>query len=88
MPQAAGVQRLVDDGSHADQIQGFFDIAVDNIYAAPVLLGDLDRQKYTRPDGGLAGRWQSGSGTRLPNGSGYDLAIIDKRRPKANVSKS
>jgi ribose-phosphate pyrophosphokinase len=46
MLQAAGVQRVLTVDLHADQIQGFFDIPVDNIYAAPVLLDDLEKQKY------------------------------------------
>ncbi|MBX3686915.1 MAG: ribose-phosphate pyrophosphokinase [Rhodocyclaceae bacterium] len=87
MLQAAGVQRLLTMDLHADQIQGFFDIAVDNIYAAPVLLGDLDRQKYTdlmvvSPDVGGVVRARAFA-KRLE----CDLAIIDKRRPKANVSE-
>lgn len=87
MLQAAGVQRLLTMDLHADQIQGFFDIAVDNIYAAPVLLGDLDRQKYNdlmvvSPDVGGVVRARAFA-KRLE----CDLAIIDKRRPKANVSE-
>ncbi|MGT2495342.1 hypothetical protein ACU4GD_45895 [Cupriavidus basilensis] len=74
---------------HADQIQGFFDIPVDNIYAAPVLLGDL-REKATTaicwsvsPDvGGVVRARCAGQAART-----RDLAIIDKRRPKANVAE-
>ena len=72
---------------HADQIQGFFDIPVDNIYASPVLLGDLRQKNYTdllvvSPDVGGVVRARA-----LAKQLGCDLAIIDKRRPKANVSE-
>ncbi|MCK9259691.1 MAG: ribose-phosphate pyrophosphokinase [Azoarcus sp.] len=87
MLQAVGVQRLLTMDLHADQIQGFFDIAVDNVYAAPVLLADLDKQKYENlmvvsPDVGGVVRARAFA-KRLE----CDLAIIDKRRPKANVSE-
>ena len=86
MLQAVGVQRLLTMDLHADQIQGFFDIPVDNVYAAPVLLDDLDKQKYddllvVSPDVGGVVRARAFA-KRLE----CDLAIIDKRRPKANVS--
>jgi ribose-phosphate pyrophosphokinase len=72
---------------HADQIQGFFDIPVDNIYASPVLLGDLRQKNYddlivVSPDVGGVVRARA-----LAKQLGCDLAIIDKRRPKANVSE-
>ncbi len=87
MLQAVGVQRLLTMDLHADQIQGFFDIAVDNIYAAPVLLADLDKQKYSdlmvvSPDVGGVVRARA-----FAKRMECDLAIIDKRRPKANVSE-
>lgn len=87
MLQAVGVQRLLTMDLHADQIQGFFDVPVDNVYAAPVLLADLDRQKYDdllviSPDVGGVVRARAFA-KRLE----CDLAIIDKRRPKANVSE-
>jgi len=87
MLQAAGVQRVLTVDLHADQIQGFFDIPVDNIYAAPVLLDDLEKQKYENlmvvsPDVGGVVRARAFA-KRLE----CDLAIIDKRRPKANVSE-
>ena len=86
MLQAVGVQRLLTMDLHADQIQGFFDIAVDNVYAAPVLLNDLDKQKYddllvVSPDVGGVVRARA-----FAKRMECDLAIIDKRRPKANVS--
>jgi ribose-phosphate pyrophosphokinase len=72
---------------HADQIQGFFDIPVDNIYASPVLLSDLKSKAYpdlvvVSPDVGGVVRARA-----LAKQLGCDLAIIDKRRPKANVSE-
>lgn len=87
MMQAIGVQRLLTMDLHADQIQGFFDIPVDNIYAAPVLLADLDKQRYddllvVSPDVGGVVRARA-----FAKRMECDLAIIDKRRPKANVSE-
>jgi len=87
MLQAAGVQRLLTMDLHADQIQGFFDIPVDNVYAAPALLADLDKQKYddllvVSPDVGGVVRARA-----FAKRMECDLAIIDKRRPKANVSE-
>jgi ribose-phosphate pyrophosphokinase len=73
---------------HSDQIQGFFDIPVDNVYASPILLGDIWRQKYPNlvvvsPDVGGVVRARA-LAKRLDDA---ELAIIDKRRPKPNVSK-
>lgn len=87
MLQAAGVSRVLTMDLHADQIQGFFDIPVDNIYASPVLLGDLTLKNYQNlvvvsPDVGGVVRARA-----LAKQLGCDLAIIDKRRPKANVSE-
>jgi ribose-phosphate pyrophosphokinase len=87
MLQTVGVQRLLTVDLHADQIQGFFDIPVDNIYAAPILLGDIWRQQYSdllvvSPDVGGVVRARA-----LAKRLDSDLAIIDKRRPKANVSE-
>ncbi|OOG58836.1 ribose-phosphate pyrophosphokinase [Polaromonas sp. C04] len=87
MLQAVGVARVLTMDLHADQIQGFFDIPVDNIYASPVLLGDLRRQNYedlivVSPDVGGVVRARA-----LAKQLGCDMAIIDKRRPKANVSE-
>ena len=84
---SAGVQRLLTVDLHADQIQGFFDIPVDNIYATPILLGDIWKQEYPNlmavsPDVGGVVRARAFA-KRLE----CDLAIIDKRRPKANVSE-
>ena len=87
MLQTVGVQRLLTVDLHADQIQGFFDIPVDNIYAAPILLGDIWKQQYSdllvvSPDVGGVVRARA-----LAKRLDCDLAIIDKRRPKANVSE-
>ena len=87
MLTAAGISRVLTMDLHADQIQGFFDVPVDNIYAAPVLLGDVWKQRYENlivvsPDVGGVVRARA-LAKRLES----DLAIIDKRRPRANVSE-
>jgi ribose-phosphate pyrophosphokinase len=87
MLEAVGVERILTMDLHADQIQGFFDIPVDNIYASPVLLSDLKSKNYTNlvvvsPDVGGVVRARA-----LAKQLGCDLAIIDKRRPTANVSE-
>ena len=87
MLQTVGVQRVLTVDLHADQIQGFFDIPVDNVYAAPILLGDIWKQRHedllvVSPDVGGVVRARA-LAKRLES----DLAIIDKRRPKANVSE-
>jgi len=84
----AGVNRVLTVDLHADQIQGFFSIPVDNVYSSPVLLGDLWRQKYSdmvvvSPDVGGVVRARA-IAKRMDDA---DLAIIDKRRPRANVSE-
>jgi ribose-phosphate pyrophosphokinase len=83
----AGANRVLTMDLHADQIQGFFDIPVDNVYASPILLGDIWRQKYPdlmviSPDVGGVVRARA-----LAKRLEADLAIIDKRRPKANEAK-
>jgi len=88
MIDTAGADRVLTVDLHADQIQGFFDIPVDNVYASPLLLGDVWRQKYENlivvsPDVGGVVRARA-LAKRLGDA---DLAIIDKRRPKANVSE-
>lgn len=85
--ETVGVSRVLTMDLHADQIQGFFDIPVDNIYASPVLLNDLRSKNYTdlmvvSPDVGGVVRARA-----LAKQLGCDMAIIDKRRPKANVSE-
>lgn len=85
--ETVGVERLLTMDLHADQIQGFFDIPVDNIYASPVLLSDLKSKNYrdlvvVSPDVGGVVRARA-----LAKQLGCDLAIIDKRRPSANVSE-
>ncbi len=87
MLEAVGISRVLTMDLHADQIQGFFNIPVDNIYASPVLLSDLQAKNYqdlvvVSPDVGGVVRARA-----LAKQLGCDLAIIDKRRPKANVSE-
>lgn len=86
MLTVAGVNRLLTMDLHADQIQGFFDIPVDNVYATPILLGDLFKMGYRNqvvvsPDVGGVVRARA-IAKRLET----DLAIIDKRRPRPNVA--
>lgn len=84
---SAGIDRLLTMDLHSDQIQGFFDVPVDNIYASPILLGDVWKHAYpdlivVSPDVGGVVRARA-LAKRLES----DLAIIDKRRPKPNVAK-
>ena len=83
----AGVDRVLTIDLHAEQIQGFFNCTVDNIYGAPVLLDDIERQNYKKlqvvsPDIGGVVRARA-----VAKQLGCDLAIIDKRRPSANESE-
>jgi ribose-phosphate pyrophosphokinase len=87
MLTSVGVNRLLTMDLHSDQIQGFFDIPVDNIYATPILLEDLAKQDtenlvVVSPD--VGGVVRARAAAKQLNA---DLAIIDKRRPKANVAK-
>jgi len=87
MLSTVGVDRVMVMDLHADQVQGFFNIPVDNIYATPILLGDLWKRDYQNlivvsPDVGGVVRARA-IAKRLDS----DLAIIDKRRPKANVAE-
>ncbi len=84
----AGADRVLTVDLHADQVQGFFDKPMDNIYASPILLGDIWRRGYENlmvvsPDVGGVVRARA-LAKRLDDA---DLAIIDKRRPKPNVAK-
>jgi ribose-phosphate pyrophosphokinase len=84
----AGADRVLTMDLHADQIQGFFDIPVDNVYSSPILLGDVWRQKYpdlivVSPD--VGGVVRARALAKRPDDA--DLAIIDKRRPKPNEAK-
>ncbi|MDA1107103.1 MAG: ribose-phosphate diphosphokinase [Proteobacteria bacterium] len=88
MIESVGTDRLVTVDLHADQIQGFFDIPVDNVYASPVLLGDVWKHKYPNlivvsPDVGGVVRARAVA-KHLDDA---DLAIIDKRRPRPNEAK-
>ena len=87
MLETVGVERVLTMDLHADQIQGFFDIPVDNIYASPVLLSDLKSKNYQdlvviSPDVGGVVRARA-----LAKQLGCELAIIDKRRSKAGVAE-
>jgi ribose-phosphate pyrophosphokinase len=86
--KASGIDRVLTVDLHADQIQGFFDIPVDNVYASPVLLGDAWKQEYKKmvvvsPDVGGVVRARA-LAKRLDDA---ELAIIDKRRPQPNMSE-
>lgn len=88
MMTSVGFDRLLTVDLHADQIQGFFDIPVDNIYATPTLIEDIERSGFedfvvVSPDVGGVVRARA-IAKRLDDA---DLAIIDKRRPQANVSQ-
>ena len=88
MLASVGLNRVLTVDLHADQIQGFFNIPVDNVYASPILLGDIWRQRHNdllvvSPDVGGVVRARA-IAKRLGDA---DLAIIDKRRPKANVAQ-
>ncbi len=84
---AAGVDRVLTVDLHAEQIQGFFDVPVDNVYGSPVLLDDINEQGYENlivvsPDIGGVVRARA-----IAKQLDVDLAIIDKRRPRANVAE-
>ncbi len=87
MIQSAGADRVLTMDLHADQIQGFFDIPCDNIYGSPVLMGEIWRKRLTNPTvvspdvGGVV------RARAMAKQLETDLAIIDKRRPKANEAK-
>jgi ribose-phosphate pyrophosphokinase len=88
MISVSGIDRVLTVDLHADQIQGFFDIAVDNVYASPILLGDVWKHKYSdmvvvSPDVGGVVRARA-LAKRLDDA---DLVIIDKRRDRANQSQ-
>lgn len=88
MLTSVGTDRVLTVDLHSEQVQGFFDLPVDNVYASPVLLGDIWRQKYpdlivVSPDVGGVVRARA-LAKRLDDA---ELAIIDKRRPKPNVSE-
>ncbi len=87
MISSVGVNRVLTIDLHADQIQGFFDLPVDNVYASPILLGDIWRQEYPNlmvvsPDVGGVVRARA-----MAKHLEAELAIIDKRRPRPNEAK-
>jgi ribose-phosphate pyrophosphokinase len=88
MLTGVGVDRVLTVDLHAEQIQGFFDVPVDNVYGSPVLLDDIERQRYENlvvvsPD--IGGVVRARAVAKQLNEA--DLAIIDKRRPAANVAQ-
>jgi ribose-phosphate pyrophosphokinase len=88
MITSVGTDRVLTVDLHSDQIQGFFDIPVDNVYASPVLLTDIWRSKYPNvivvsPDVGGVVRARA----MAKQLGGADLAIVDKRRPGPNIAK-
>lgn len=87
MMVGAGIDRLLTVDLHAEQIQGFFDVPVDNVYGSPVLLEDVEKQNFedlivVSPDIGGVVRARA-----MAKQLGVDLAIIDKRRPNPNVAE-
>ena len=87
MMATVGVDRVLTVDLHSEQIQGFFDVPVDNVYGSPVLLADIEAQNFqdlvvVSPDIGGVVRARA-----VAKQLGIDLAIIDKRRPKANVAE-
>ncbi len=88
MITSVGVDRVLTVDLHSDQIQGFFDLPVDNIYATPIMIGDLWKQEYedivvVSPD--VGGVVRARALAKLLDDA--DLAIIDKRRPRANEAR-
>lgn len=88
MMTGVGVDRVLTVDLHAEQIQGFFDVPVDNVYGSPILIDDIERQDYQNaivvsPD--IGGVVRARAIAKQLNDA--DLAIIDKRRPQANVSQ-
>jgi ribose-phosphate pyrophosphokinase len=88
MVESAGIDRILTVDLHADQIQGFFDIHIDNIYASPVMLADILSKGYNdvvvvSPD--VGGVVRARAAAKRINDA--DLAIIDKRRPAPNMVK-
>ena len=87
MISAVGVNRVLTVDLHAEQIQGFFSIPVDNVYGSPVLTDDIERQRYQNlivvsPDVGGVVRARA-----VAKQLNVELAIIDKRRPSANEAQ-
>jgi len=87
MMVTVGIDRVLTVDLHAEQIQGFFDVPVDNVYGSPILLDDIEKQQYedlivVSPDIGGVVRARA-----VAKQLNIDLAIIDKRRPEANVAE-
>ena len=87
MMTSVGIDRVLTVDLHADQIQGFFSVPVDNVYGSPILIDDIVRQNFEAPivvSPDIGGVVRARAVAKQLN---VDLAIIDKRRPKANVSE-
>lgn len=87
MMTSVGINRVLTVDLHADQIQGFFSVPVDNVYGSPILIDDIERQNFEAPivvSPDIGGVVRARAVAKQLN---VDLAIIDKRRPKANVSE-
>jgi len=87
MMTSVGINRVLTVDLHADQIQGFFSVPVDNVYGSPILVDDIVRQNFEAPivvSPDIGGVVRARAVAKQLN---VDLAIIDKRRPKANVSE-
>lgn len=85
---SVGVDRILTVDLHAEQIQGFFDVPVDNVFSSPILLEDMLRQNFNNPivvSPDIGGVIRARAIAKLLND--IDMAVIDKRRPRANISK-
>lgn len=90
MMTVAGANRVITVDVHSDQIQGFFDIPVDNIYGSPTLVEDMKLSKHIQEEDMVVVSPDMGGVVRaraVAKSLGCDMAIIDKRRPKANISE-
>jgi ribose-phosphate pyrophosphokinase len=90
MMTVAGANRVITIDVHSDQIQGFFDIPVDNIYGSPTLVKDMRKSKHINADIMMVVSPDMGGVVRaraVAKSLGCEMAVIDKRRPKANVSE-
>lgn len=90
MMTVAGANRVITIDVHSDQIQGFFDIPVDNIYGSPTLVKDMRKSKHTNADIMMVVSPDMGGVVRaraVAKSLGCEMAVIDKRRPKTNVSE-
>lgn len=85
---SVGIDRILTVDLHAEQIQGFFDVPVDNVFGSPILLEDMLQQNFNNPivvSPDIGGVIRARAIAKLLNDT--DMAIIDKRRPRANISQ-